>query len=63
MPGEIYERSGVEVGGKRWHVLQRPIVGGEGSSDDEIEMVVYAIWNMADSVHTAEARAALKEEA
>lgn len=67
MPNEIYERSHVALPkndgttSNHWHVAQRPI--SSGSSGDEIEMIVYAIWNQADPARTAEARAALKDDA
>lgn len=62
VPNEIYERSHVALpknngpSSNHWHVAQRPISSGE-----EIKLIVYAIWNMADPTRTAEARAALKE--
>lgn len=59
VPDEIYERSGVQLGGQRWHVAQRPIGGGESGAGG-VGMIVYAIWNMADPARAAEARAALK---
>lgn len=64
MPHEIYERSHVALpknngpSSNLWHVAQRPISSGE----EEIELIVYAIWNMADPTRTAEARAALKKD-
>lgn len=62
VPGEIYERSRVELGGKQWHVAQRPIGGGsDAEASGPIEMIVYAIFNMADPARTAKAREALKE--
>lgn len=66
VPGEIFEKSRVELKGKAWHVAQRPICGSDeagAEASGPIEMVVYAIWGLADPARTAEARTALFKEA
>jgi hypothetical protein len=59
--GEVWEQSGVSLGGKGpLHVLQRPL---EGVGTGAIEAVVYVLWQQGDQEQTEAARKACDDTA